>query len=47
MRHLSVMEQALAALQGQLRGTNPDLLTVTAGAYKRRIQRLKEQIAHY
>lgn len=45
VRNLRIMQQALTALQSQLRVENPDLLAVTAPSYERRIQTLKEQIA--
>lgn len=47
VRSLRIMQQSLTALQAQLEVENPDLLTITAPSYERRIQTLQEQIAQY
>lgn len=47
VRNLRIMQYSLTALQAQLKVENPDLLTVTAPSYERRIRTLQEQIAQY
>lgn len=46
-RHLMQWTEALRLLRDQLFRENPDLLTVTEGAYIRRIESLQAEIAAY
>lgn len=47
LRNLAILEQGLSSIRSQLADSNPSLYSISAPAYQRRIENLKQETSRY